>query len=118
MAIYETSNPGANLSFDVSYMEHVGFFIFQIVGFFVFIIIALYIFRRSLEDKYKKVLIFLIAGGIIELAFFLIVTEFEPAFLYSILDKVVAIAFAGIMYWASHPKKISKKDLVFSTKFP
>jgi len=54
MAIYETSNPGANLSFDTSYMEHVGFFIFQIVGFFVFIIIALYINNGDFERWFGK----------------------------------------------------------------
>ena len=109
MAMYERSNPGTKLTFDISYMEHVGFFIFQIVGLFVFTIMAFFIFRRSIEKKLKKAIIFLVTGGIVELAFYLIITEFEPAYIYSILDKIAAIAFAAIIYWASQSKEDFKE---------
>jgi len=105
MAYYETSDEGASLSFDRAYMSHVGFFIFQIGGLFLSIIIGVFIFRRSLVNKFKKVFVFLVAAGIMELAFYLIATEFEPAYIYSILDKVVAVAFAGILYWVSQSKE-------------
>lgn len=110
MAYYEMSNEGANLSFDLAYMSHVGFFIFQIGGLFLSIIIGVFIFRRSIEKKFKKVFVFLVAAGIMELAFYLIATEFEPAYIYSILDKVVAIAFAGILYWVSESKEDFKES--------
>ncbi len=106
MAYYEMTNPGVKLNFDLEYMSHVGFFIFQIVGLFVFTIIGYLIFRRSAEKKFKKVFTYLIAGGIIELVFYLVATEFEAAYIYSILDKAVAIAFAGILYWTSQSKDV------------
>jgi hypothetical protein len=110
MAYYEMSNPGTNLQFDLDYMTHVGFFIFQIAGLFVFTIIAFFIFRSSKEQKFAKVFVFLITGGIFELAFYLIATEFEPAYIYSILDKAVAVAFAGIIYWAAQSKEDFKES--------
>ena len=54
---------------------------------------------------FKKVLILIGSGILLELSFYLIMqASFEGAFLYSILDKVVAAAFALILYNYTTPE--------------
>lgn len=96
----------ADLAFTAEYMKHAGFYIFQILGFFVFIILAFVVLKRSRIQILNKMLILFVTGGVIELLFYLLMqADYQGAFLYSILDKVVAIIFGAIIYYVVAPAK-------------
>ena len=99
-------NTEAAFVFDTEYMQNFGFFIFQILGFFMYIVLAFVVLKRSRTQILNKMLILFITGGVIELLFYLLMqADYQGAFLFSILDKVVAISFGAIIYYVVAPAK-------------
>lgn len=90
------------LSFTDSYMQGAGFFIFQILGFFIFILLAQYVFKNSGDYIFLNALLLFFAGALVEIVFYVSVqASYQGAFLYSVLDKVVSIAFGLIISFVS-----------------
>lgn len=105
VGVFNSLDTGATLSFDETYMKGVGFYIFQYIGLFAFIVLANYIFKRSSKSVFTNGLTLFIAGGIVELAFYLIIeARYQGPFLYSILSKAIAIAIGGLINWISQSK--------------
>ena len=97
-------NPGADFAFTEEYMKGAGFYIFLIVGFFVITMLSFLIFRKSQKQLLDKALIIFITGAFVELLFYNVIpANYEGVFLYSILDKFIAVFFGAIVYyvWSS-----------------
>lgn len=93
-------NPGSSISFSSKYMLSQGFFIFLITGIILYGIIVYQIVRRYSISSLAYMLVFLVAGGLIELAFYLsIQAAFQGAFFYSILDKVIGAFMGALVYF-------------------
>lgn len=105
LMVYVQTTPGAEIVFSSAYMKSGGFYVFQILGYFLYATV-IYISLKKIRSKmFKKVLILIGSGILLELSFYLIMqASFEGAFLYSILDKVVAAAFALILYNYTTPE--------------
>lgn len=105
LMVYVQTNPGTELMFTSAYMKSTGFFVFQILGYFVYATVIYIAIRKVRSRMVKKVLILIGSGVLLELSFYLIMqASFEGAFLYSILDKLVAAAFALILYSYTTPE--------------
>lgn len=92
--------PGEELAFTAKYMRQTGFLIFQVIGFFVYVLVAYLLLRRLVHNKLSKILAFVVAGAVVELAFYLFMqAAFSGALLYSILDKFVAAAFGALLFY-------------------
>ena len=99
-------NPSADLAFDTDYMKHVGFYIFQVIGFFIVTAVAFLVLKKSQKSVVNKLLTLFIIGGTAELLFYLLIeASFEIGFLFSILDKFIAIASGVIIYYVISPGK-------------
>lgn len=93
------SNSDPEFAFTTEYMKSRGFYIFQIVGFFLYTTIVYFIIGKLYEKVFNKLLLLVAAGGIIELTFYIVMQAgYEGAFLYSILDKIIAAAFGTILF--------------------
>jgi hypothetical protein len=98
--IYVSMNPGENLAFDTDFMRYRGFYVFQIIGFFVYTFTVYMIINRYHIRLLNYILAYLIAGGIMELSFYLMIqADYEGAFVYSILDKFIAAVFGAVLYF-------------------
>ncbi|WP_299700426.1 hypothetical protein [uncultured Pontibacter sp.] len=85
--------------FTNEYMRNTGFLIFQVIGFFVYVFATYFLTKRIQQNLISKLILFLLAGAIVELAFYLFMqADYAGAFLYSILDKFVAGFFGWIIY--------------------
>ena len=97
------------VSFSDSYMQGAGFFIFQILGFFIFILLAQYVFKNSGDYIFRNALLMFFAGALVEILFYVSVqATYQGAFLYSVLDKAVSIAFGIIISFVSKPQMAEK----------
>lgn len=97
--IYAGDNAGSGWNFTSDYMKTRGFYIFQIIGFFLYTFVSYVAAGRMHEKIIKKAIVLLVTGGIIELSFYLVMqADYEGAFLFSILDKVIAVTFGLILY--------------------
>ena len=97
LLIYSTM-AGAEFSFTAAYMTNTGFYIFQILGFFVLVIITVMILHRSSGHMFRNMLLLFAVGAIIEVFFYIVLSAtYEGAFLYSVMDKIIAIAFGFII---------------------
>jgi len=86
--------------FNADYMMTRGFYIFQIIGFFAYAVMVYMLINRYRISSLKVIWVFLVAGAIMELSFYLIIqADYQGAFLFSILDKSVAATFGGIVYF-------------------
>jgi len=104
-------HPEVNWIATDAYMQNAGFFIFQIIGFFVFILLARYIFLNSGENVFRNAVLLFLTGTVVEVGFYLFAqATYQGAFLYSVMDKIVAIAFALIIVFVTNPK-IKKKEV-------
>lgn len=93
------SAAGTSIIFSTEYMQNTGFYIFQIIGFFVYALLVYMLLNKFHISSFYKILFFIIAGGIIELSFYLFIpAEYESAYLFSILDKFIAAVFAAVVY--------------------
>ena len=96
--LYASSDPDGSVEFTSDYMRSTGFYIFQVIGLFFYSVVIYFVVRGTATKIFSKVGTLLIAGAIYELAFYLvIVADYEGAFFYSILDKIIASAFAMIL---------------------
>ena len=81
-----------------AFMQNAGFYIFQIVGFFIFILLARFIFQNSGDKILRNAVLLFLSGVVVEVGFYLAVqAQYQGAFLYSVMDKIVAIAFGLII---------------------
>jgi hypothetical protein len=98
--IYVSNNTGFEFTVSADYMMSRGFFIFQVIGFFVYFIAVYWLLTQLRERIVSKIITYVLAGSVVELSFYLFVTEgFQGAFLYSILDKYIAAVCAAIVYY-------------------
>lgn len=105
LMVYVQTTPGTEMAFTSVYMKTGGFHVFQVLGYFLYATV-IYISLKKIRSKMlNKVLILIGSGVLLELSFYLIMqANFEGAFLYSILDKIVAAAFALILYSYTAPE--------------
>lgn len=97
--IHNWTSTTNKLSFTTDYMMHTGFYVFLILGFFTFTVLTYIVLRNSEHNLFNKILVLFIAGGIVELGFYLFIqAEYQGAFLYSILDKTIAAGLGYIIY--------------------
>ena len=93
---------GTNPRFTDLFMQGTGFYIFQILGFFIFILLAQFVFKNSTESTLKNALLLFFTGAVVEVGFYLFIqADYQGAFLYSIMDRIVAISFGIIIAFAS-----------------
>ncbi|MEJ2005637.1 MAG: hypothetical protein P8X57_11880 [Cyclobacteriaceae bacterium] len=93
-----STESGQTPAFDSDYIQSRGFFIFQIIGFFAYAIAAFYLCRRHAGNVFQKLLILVIAGGIIEVGFYIISqAHYEGAYLYSVTDKLIGSVIGWIV---------------------
>jgi len=110
LKIYTKANPGAEVDFSSDYMKTRGFYIFQIIGFFLYTFVVYITVGKIASKIFNKLLVLIITGAIVELSFYIIMkADYEGAFLYSILDKVIAASFGLILYNYT-TKKVKKPD--------
>jgi|GEM_PF-2776388 len=102
LKIYVSSiNIGVDFAFSTDYMKGAGFYIFQIVGFFAVVVLSFFVFKKSQNQLFNKGMVLFITGGAVELLFYILIhAPYEGAFLFSILDKFIAIAFGAITYYS------------------
>jgi hypothetical protein len=113
LKIYASTNEGAELAFTSEYMKTTGFYIFQIIGFFLYTFVTYTIVGKTTKKIFNKLGALVIAGGIVELSFYLIMrADYEGVFLYSILDKIIAAAF-GLILFNYTTKKVKGHDSYF-----
>lgn len=93
------SSTDASLAFTTDYMRYTGFYVFQIIGFFVYTAAVFVLLKKFHVSSFYKILFFILAGGVVELSFYLFIpAEYEAAYLFSILDKFIAAVFAAVIY--------------------
>lgn len=98
--LFVATSPAEEVAFTEQYMRQTGFIIFQVIGFFVYVLATYLLLQRLLHNKIGKIIVFLVAGALLELVFYLFMqASYSGAFLYSILDKLVAAAFGALIYY-------------------
>jgi len=106
--IYVSNNPETEMGFTTDYMKYRGFYIFQIVGFFIYTFLVYMIAEIHSEKIVNRIVTLIIAGGIVEVSFYVLLSgDYEGAFLYSILDKIIAAAF-GVILNSYTTKKVKR----------
>ena len=111
--VFKSNNPDIDLGFTTEYMKYRGFYIFQIIGFFIYTLLVYFIVEVHADRIFNRILTLIIAGGIIEVSFYLLISgNYEAAFTFSILDKIVATAF-GIILNTYTTKNIKKHGSYF-----
>lgn len=100
LAFRKLMNQDMTITFSTEYMMSSGFFVFQILGIVVYAFVAYQIIHRYTISSLAFMLVFLVAGGAVELTFYLsIPATYQGAFLYSILDKTLGVAMGMIGYF-------------------
>ena len=113
LKIYVNINPEAESGFTATYIKTRGFYIFQIIGFFLYTFIVYVIIGNISEKIINKILTLVVVGGILEISFYILIqADYEGAFIYSTLDKVIAAAF-GLILFNYTTKKVKKPDSYF-----
>jgi len=106
--IYVSNNPETGMGFTTDYMKYRGFYIFQIIGFFIYTFLVYMIVEKHSNKIFNRILTLLVAGAIVEISFYILISgNYEGAFLYSVLDKIIAATFGVILN--SYTSKNSKK---------
>ena len=107
-SLYARANLNGVMEITSDYMKSRGFYIFQITGFFLFTAVVYVILGKITDKIINKVLLLIVVGGITELTFYLVMrASYEGAFLFSILDKVIAVFF-GLIVYNYTTKKVKK----------
>lgn len=104
-------NPGTPFSFTTEYMMSRGFYIFLIPGFILFATIVFFIMRNYTIPSVAYLFVFLLVAAVIEVSFYLSISaNYQGAFVYSILDKVIGTGLGVIGYFAvGTPEEHSNK---------
>lgn len=101
------------VTFSDTFMQNTGFFIFQILGFFTFLLLAQYVFKNSGDFIFRNALLLFFSGAIIEIGFYLFMqASYQGAFLYSVFDRIVALAFGIIISFAAKTRKGEPKEVL------
>lgn len=99
LQVYLTNVDGTSFRFDDTYMQSTGFYVFMVAGFYVYAVMAYNILPRVKEHIVQKLMLFVVVGGSVEVAFYLLVqASYQGVFVYSILEKVIATASALILF--------------------
>jgi hypothetical protein len=110
LKIYSGTNEGVDFAFTSEYMKTKGFYIFQIIGFFLYTGVTYILLGKITNKIFNKLGALVVVGGIIELSFYLIMkAQYEGAFIYSILDKIIAVVF-GLIVFNYTTKTVRKPD--------
>jgi hypothetical protein len=110
LAINSSLNPEISMAFTTEYMMTRGFFVFQILGIIAYAIIVYQIVRKYTITSLAFMLVFLVAGAIVELTFYLsIQATFQGAFFYSMLDKTIGAVMGAIVYYTLGSNNKEKK---------
>jgi len=109
--LYVSFYPGKELVFTEEYMKSFGLFVFQALGFLSYLIVVYLLSKRIDKNIFRKVTLFVIVGGLIELCFYLLIMQarYEGAYLYSIFSKFVGAAF-GMIIFSIGTRKIKSHD--------
>jgi hypothetical protein len=101
LAMYHRNNPGSSFTFSTEYMMSRGFYIFLIPGLIVYATVVFMIMRNYTLSSVAYLFAFLLAAAAVEVTFYLSISaDYQGAFLYSILDKVIGSALGAIGYFA------------------
>ncbi|MEQ9412790.1 MAG: hypothetical protein RIF39_03115 [Cyclobacteriaceae bacterium] len=97
---YTHANPDSDFAFSSAYMMSTGFYVFQVVGFFNYFTVVFTLMRKIKEKPLYKILALILAGAVVELTFYALAqADYQIAYFYSVLDKLVAGAFGTIVYY-------------------
>lgn len=107
LTIYQGKNPTSAFSFSTEYMMSTGFYIFLIPGFILYATVVFLIMSKFTMASPVYLLVFLLTAAAIEVGFYLsIPANYQGAFVYSILDKVIGSALGVIGYYTmSRPEE-------------
>lgn len=101
LIINHLGNVETPISFTTEYMMSSGFYIFLIPGFILFATVVFFIMRNYTIPSVAYLLVFLLVAAVIEVIFYLSITaNYQGAFVYSILDKVLGTGLGVIGYFA------------------
>ncbi len=101
LAIYHSKNPESSFSFSTDYMMSRGFYFFLIPGFIMYATMVFMIMRNYTIASAAYLLAFLLAAAAVEVIFYLTISaNYQGAFLYSVLDKVIGAALGIIGYYS------------------
>ncbi|MBI1769207.1 MAG: hypothetical protein HYR67_12625 [Bacteroidetes bacterium] len=109
LTIYHSKNPASAFSFSTEYMMSSGFYIFLIPGFILYATVVFLIMNKFTMASPAYLFVFLLTAAAIELTFYLSITaNYQGAFVYSILDKVIGTALGVIGYYAMGEPEVAK----------
>lgn len=98
VAMYNLANP-VNIALDDSFMVSTGFYIFQIGGFFLSFIFFYMLIVRDKGQHPQVAILFLFISVAIELSFYVLTpASFRFVYVFSFLDKIMAILLAMFTY--------------------
>lgn len=101
LAIYHVNNPGTAFSFNSEYMMSRGFYIFLLPGFILYATVVFLLMQKYEFTSAVYLFVLLLAAAAIEVGFYLsIAADYQGAFMYSILDKVIGTGLGVIGYYA------------------
>jgi hypothetical protein len=110
LAINSSMNPEISMAFTTEYMMTRGFFVFQILGIIVYAVIVYQIVRKYTITSLAFMLVFLVAGALVELTFYVsIQATFQGAFFYSMLDKTIGAVLGAIVYYTLGSSNVANK---------
>jgi hypothetical protein len=99
LTIYARMHDQVGFRFSSDFIRNTGFYIFLVGGFALYAVVMYRLMRNIQTRIIHKLMVFVAVGSAIELAFYLLIAgSYEGVFIYSILDKVIAGAFALILF--------------------
>jgi len=102
MTMHKSNDPQPDFMITSGYLQSNAFYAFQIFGFIVYLVTAYLLCKKIFDKLFTKVLIFVLTGSIIELAFYLIIqSDYSIVLFYSFLNNFFAAALGGIFYLLS-----------------
>lgn len=101
LAVFQRNHPGTDFSFNTGYMMSRGFYIFLVPGFIVCATVVYLLLQKYVMSSFSYLFILLLTSAVIEVAFYLSISaDYQGAFLFSILDKVIGAGLGVIGYFA------------------
>jgi hypothetical protein len=109
LAIYHRNNPGTPFSFNTDYMMARGFYIFLVPGFIIAATLVFFLMQRYVFTSFVYLFVFLLTAAVIEVGFYLtIVADYQGAFAFSMLDKIIGTGLGVIGYYAIGRPEVAK----------
>jgi hypothetical protein len=98
--VYSAKNLATTFSFSTEYMMSTGFYIFLIPGFIIYATVVFLIMNKFTMASPAYLFFFLLTAAAMEVGFYLtIAANYQGAFVYSILDKVIGSGLGVIGYY-------------------